>query len=406
MGKPEERSAIASIVRAAMKDAHGTLKQVIESGVEASHFQTGEASELFRAVLEKIKQGQRFHHGLAKLTDGAQKVAQWAVSLPDADPLGHALAGLAQSNINSLIADGLRKALAALQAGDYSEAQALARSIGDLAPVAQEEIRGIAKVAADMFAEAKLGRRSVKTGIADLDRFIGGLPANLTVIGAQPGVGKSGFLGSMALSMAAQGMRVGILSLEDASPWLPRRLVAQALRVPVRDILEAKDRPHLLERIGNATTELATQFGESIFMADAVKPTIQQACALMEKMLFLKKVNAVFLDHIGELSLSSENRFDLEVGNALSAIRGIATRHGVPVVVFAHTKRSQGEDGKPRATDFANSADMERKARLALALKREPESDELQVHVVKNTEGPAGSMVTLPFDLESGMVKL
>jgi replicative DNA helicase len=175
--------------------------------------------------------------------------------------------------------------------------------------------------------------------------------------------------------------------------------------VPVREILEAKEKPHLLERIENATQALTESYDQTILMAEAVKPTVPQVVGLMERMVYLKKVGCILMDHIGELSLDSNNRFDLEVGNALSAIRGVATHHGIPIVVFAHTKRTQSEDGKPRATDFANSADMERKARLALALKREMDSEELEVHVVKNTEGPSGGVVTLGFDKESGMLK-
>jgi len=59
---------------------------------------------------------------------------------------------------------------------------------------------------------------------------------------------------------------------------------------------------------------------------------------------------------------------------------------------------------KPTLSDFANSSGAERKARLAIALTREHGASVLQAHILKQTNGPSGITVDLPFDLQSGMV--
>jgi hypothetical protein len=61
-------------------------------------------------------------------------------------------------------------------------------------------------------------------------------------------------------------------------------------------------------------------------------------------------------------------------------------------VVAAHLRRREGlgPEAPPVASDFANSAGIERKARVAVGLYREVGSDTLGMAVLKNTMGKTG----------------
>jgi hypothetical protein len=86
----------------------------------------------------------------------------------------------------------------------------------------------------------------------------------------------------------------------------------------------------------------------------------------------------------------------------LRELRAIADAHRVPVVVLCHVKRRDGVGDEPRLTDFAFSADVERTARVALALVK-PGEERQGVHVLKQTSGRNGVAVWLRFNGPAAM---
>lgn len=74
------------------------------------------------------------------------------------------------------------------------------------------------------------------------------------------------------------------------------------------------------------------------------------------------------------------------------------------MVVAAHFKRPADPSLPPSFRDFANSSGAERKARVALGLRRNPGSDVLSVHVMKQTNGPAGQVIDLEFGGAAAMI--
>ena len=114
--------------------------------------------------------------------------------------------------------------------------------------------------------------------------------------------------------------------------------------------------------------------------------------------------DSIWLDHAGEILLTASERTDLEIARHLSLLRGIANRFGVPVIVAGHLKRQLDPTQPPLLSSFANSSGAERKARVALGLQRRAGSDVLSVHVLKQTNGPAGQIVDLKFAGAAAMI--
>jgi DNA repair protein RadA/Sms len=63
------------------------------------------------------------------------------------------------------------------------------------------------------------------TGIGELDRALGGglVPGSVTLLGGEPGIGKSTLLLQLADAVSAQGRRVMYVSAEESAPQLRRR---------------------------------------------------------------------------------------------------------------------------------------------------------------------------------------
>jgi replicative DNA helicase len=244
------------------------------------------------------------------------------------------------------------------------------------------------------------------TGIEALDFVAGGLQPTLTVIGAMPGVGKSALLATIIGNLARRGERVGLLSLEDERMWVANRLIAEASGIPVFVLGNRPLGSHQLERYGDATARVY-EWLRHVVIEDTHGLTPHQVVASARQMVAMG-CRAVLVDHLGEVRLERSDRHDLDIAEALSALRGISKRYKVPVVVACHMKRRDGleDDKPPRLSDFAFSAAVERMARVALGLFRDKSAvaRRLGVAVLKQTNGPSGFTFTLNMHERSGTV--
>lgn len=256
---------------------------------------------------------------------------------------------------------------------------------------------------ADALANGGSLAKPVPTGIKPLDAVIYGWQPTLCLVGADPGVGKSATLAKSAYYGAQNGTKCAFFSLEDPPRWIATRLVSSISRVEVLRILYGRLSKHELELVEKGLEELG-RFSDNIVTFDgSERPMATERLVSIAKSLVASSgVKCVYVDHAGELRSTERDRHDLEVASQLSLLRGLANATGVPVVVAMHMRRRQ--NSKPTLSDFANSAGAERKARLALALTREPGASVLQAHVLKQTNGPSGLTVDVPFDLQSGMI--
>lgn len=249
------------------------------------------------------------------------------------------------------------------------------------------------------------GERIISTGFPSLDDAILGWQPTLNIIGAQPGVGKSALLASTTRSMAKAGYRVAIFSLEDHPKWLAWRMLSAEAKVRQGTLRTGRLNAFEKEKVEACQDELKGYMANVIVDGShAMSPSDLVHAA--RSMIVNDGVDAVIVDHLGELRFERayRDRYDLDLMDGLSDLRSIAKSHNVPVIVAAHFKRT--EHAEPKLTDFANSSAPERQARVALGLTRDPGSDILKVHVLKNTNGgPAGPVIDLHFVGISAMVR-
>jgi replicative DNA helicase len=245
--------------------------------------------------------------------------------------------------------------------------------------------------------------KCVPTGIGGLDAVIYGWQPTLCLLGADPGVGKSATLVRSAYNGACKGIKSAFFSLEDPPSFISTRLVSSLARVEILRILYGKLTNEELAKV-EAGLELLGRVSDNIITIDGSERAmaVERLCSVARSLVSSSGVQCVYVDHAGELCSVARDRHDLEVAGQLSALRGLANATGVPVVVAMHMKRRL--NSKPTLSDFANSSGAERKARLALALTREPGADLIQAHILKQTNGPSGISIDLQFDKESGMV--
>lgn len=405
LASPVEREALCGLVQAAYAHPSDTYRKLLEARFEPGDFTDPKAQQVAKDLFETLTLGKRYLPGLAKLAPDALKLAEWASAPGGAVALNGALAALKNDSRRVLLSALLLQLAQGLKTGATTSDEALqAIESSGLHAQSSGNTRTMAEIVESVHQQAKAGKsRLVRTGFREWDARLGGVRSTLTVIGAQPGVGKSALLGGLAIQFAARNQNVGVLSLEDEGEWLGRRVAAAASGLSLGDIYEA--RPEVVEILGQTAAALKSDVPR-LFVRDLAKPTPSELVASARQMIAAHRLSVLMIDHLGELDVGRRERHDLEVDSALSSIRAIANKASIPVILFAHTKRKDG-DGPPQLTDFAFSAGVERKARLALALTRlvDPlRPTAMTLHVLKNTEGSSGFSFELPFLSRTALV--
>lgn len=267
------------------------------------------------------------------------------------------------------------------------------------------------------------------TGLADLDRMVGGWPrGQLSVVAGRPGAGKSAFA-TMSLRQAAlAGHGCLFFSLEMTMQQLLARMLCDLAYtrdqpIEYQTVIESKlddDRLlHRLERAHERFESLPLQIEEErgINLHDISARTRKAVDAFERRG---QKLEVIFVDHM--LLLQPSGRYKgnrvREVAEISDALATIASDLDIAVVALCQLNRGvEGRDSKvPRLADLRDSGAIEEDASLVLFLHRrayylaqqrhnDPELEterlemleacklELDLSVAKNRNGRTGSLV-------------
>lgn len=212
------------------------------------------------------------------------------------------------------------------------------------------------------------------TGLADLDKTIGGLQAgDLIVCGARPGMGKSALGVCIALAAARSGATVGIWSLEMPGQQIGGRAAAIDTRIPYAALragrLEAEDWSRLL----------AAQKA-SLDLPIYVDPTpALRLSALASAARRIKRrhgLGLIVLDYIqlmrGDTVRRDGNKVQ-EVAEITAGLKAMAKDLNVPVLGFSQLNRGveQRDEKRPLLSDLRDSGSIEQDADIVMFLYRE-----------------------------------
>lgn len=418
-----ETLTLKALVGTYDEDRQAAAAVLDETRLDAVDFTTSATQALFVALSATIRSGDAIDVvALAKNLKG--RVPAPLVMNVVASTEGFLNKGLARSRVATLkdaarrrrIGETLKSLHALLGTETSTEAivgelEKALREVGAESHKGAGSLDGSMMGLIDRLEAVQSGKReaTLSTGIDALDYAVGGLQPTLTMVGALPGVGKSALFAAIARNLAARGLKVGVLSLEDEREWLAERILAEAASVPLFVLGNKPLTNAQMERIGDCSQGVHALLA-NILVDDSAAMTPAEVVASARAMV-ARGCRAVLVDHLGEIRLNRSERHDLDVQEALQDLRGIAKTYRVPVVVACHLRRREGLniDSVPRLTDFAFSASIERCARVALGLFR-PKADApdevlLGVEVLKQTKGPANFNFKLNVGRLSGTVQ-
>jgi replicative DNA helicase len=214
----------------------------------------------------------------------------------------------------------------------------------------------------------------VSSGIADIDRLVGGLkPDRLVVLAGRASMGKTALALTWLLAAAKAGVPVAIFSLEMSREQLLGRLVAAETGI---DTFRQENGPLSnldVESIVQATGHLRKL---PIHIDDTPGLTAQQIRLRSARLKRRFKIGMVVVDHIqlmrGDRIRKSENRVQ-EISDITGTLKGVAKELGLPVVALSQLNRGveARDDKRPGLADLRDSGTIEQDADIVLFLFRE-----------------------------------
>lgn len=431
---PAEVALLGLVTRVSMRSPADALSLLVEIDLAPEDFARPglpAISRAMRAILERghaigslgladeiLAMGERIPMG--DLLDSVENAQ--ALSSAEAPALAARIRDLARRRRMAAIAERLQSAAHDATEAPQDSALSISAALVELGTAGEQPdvtLQDALMEYLERMDEIRAGTRlaTVPTGIEIWDQLLGGLQAGVvTFIGAQPSVGKSALIGSMARNIAKSGHVVGVFSLEDSRDWLVERTLSWESGVPVRRLVTADVRSHENADFASAG-ERVHGWASRMIIDDRSRLTAQQVAAKARHWVATRGARAIIVDHLGELDLGNgHDRHDLAVTAAVVHLRDVAKELNVPVVVCAHFARPPRSNDEPRyqrptSSSWANSSGVERMARVAVGLwlpkpaEGAAPNDEIVCTVLKQTRGDKDFDFTMLLDRPSGLVR-
>ncbi|MBO4283648.1 MAG: replicative DNA helicase [Clostridia bacterium] len=219
-------------------------------------------------------------------------------------------------------------------------------------------------------AEHKQVDSGVRTGFSDLDRVLVQLgPADLVLVGARPGMGKTSFAMNIAVNAAkSTGKAVCVFSLEMSGEQLVNRMLSSEAMVDSHALRTGEIRPEDWQRLADASAMLA---GCNLLIDDTSGVTVTDMKAKLRR---VKNLGLVVVDYLQLMQASKniESRVQ-EVADISRNLKIMAKELSVPVICCAQLSRGpeQRESKKPMLSDLRDSGAIEQDADVVLFLYRD-----------------------------------
>lgn len=246
----------------------------------------------------------------------------------------------------------------------------------------------------------------VPTGLIDLDRLLGGLQkSDLLIVAGRPGMGKTGFLLSVAKNAAQKHKKhVAVFSLEMSVEQLVSRLIAQETGIDTQRLRTGKLKDEEWLIFTNAIEVLS---GTHIWLDDTPAITPLQLRTKCRRLHLEHELDLIIVDYLQLMSGDSRNDNRVQEVSYISRnLKVLARELNVPVLAAAQLSRAveQRSDKIPQLSDLRESGSLEQDADIVMFIHRpdaldkdNPRQDVAHLIVAKHRNGPTHGGIELLF---------
>jgi replicative DNA helicase len=272
--------------------------------------------------------------------------------------------------------------------------------------------------AVDMAARAyqRDGRLSgIATGLADLDRKMGGLQqSDLVILAGRPGMGKTALATNIAYNIAQawrhelrpdgrietiNGGVVGFFSLEMSAQQLANRIISEQTDIPSHKILRGEIDPSDFDRIATVAREMETL---PLYIDETGGLSIAQLAARARRLKRQRGLDVLVIDYLQLLQGSSRRAAEgrvQEITEITTKLKALAKELNVPVLALSQLSRQveNRDDKRPQLSDLRESGSIEQDADVVLFVFREE-------YYLSNKEPRPGTEEHVKWQTEMAMV--
>ena len=276
----------------------------------------------------------------------------------------------------------------------------------------KRDVQPIQQVLSEVFDRVEdLSKRGdelygVPTGLIDLDKLLGGLQkSDLLIIAGRPGMGKTGFMLSVAKNAAQKHKKhVAMFSLEMSNEQLVQRLIAQETGIDTQRLRTGKLNPDEWPLFTHAIDVLSDTH---LFLDDTPAITPLQLRTKCRRLHLEYHLDLVIVDYLQLMSSDkpTDNRVQ-EVSFISRNLKVLARELEVPVLAAAQLSRAveQRQDKRPVLSDLRESGSLEQDADIVMFIHRpdalekdNPRSNLAELIVAKHRNGPTHSGIEMVF---------
>ncbi len=343
--------------------------------------------------------------GLDQAVVAMPSISDWLVSCADSVVSGESAIPIARTiapqlrkrhaiNVLSEAIDALRMEDTELDAVVSSVLQTLDTGQNDTVLSAKDAFeRGL-----DLLNKKVSGQlRGFPTGINSLDDLLGNLwPGDLCVIAGRPGMGKTAFAMTAAMSMAISGHPVALFSLEMTAEQLIWRAMSSLSGIPFWAIHRGNLSQEELAKISGAA-----DFFNSLplYILPSSSPTIYDIRRESVRLVRRHNIRAIFVDYLQRVAPPTHlrNQIDAAVGATCKVAKSIARDTNTCVVMLAQLNRlsEHREDKRPSLHNLRDSGNIEQEADSVVFIYRDAyyrlnNDPQVELIVGKNRHGATG----------------
>ena len=208
--------------------------------------------------------------------------------------------------------------------------------------------------------ELRLKSKPLKTGFESIDKTMGYLRGgDFVVLAAATGMGKTCMMLNIALSMAKQGKKVLIFSLEMSKEQLMNRIVSSETGISASKFRNATMTEEeslkyfefvYSENFLNLNIQICTEYN---ITTDKIRTTVLES-----------KADIVFIDYMGLISGGNKQSSYERVSEISRNLKLLAMESNKPLIVLHQLNRSSAErkDKRPIISDLRDSGKIEQDA--------------------------------------------
>lgn len=259
----------------------------------------------------------------------------------------------------------------------------LNRAEQDLFGIAQGHLKGstesMTKLIKDAIehiedvAKKPSGISGVETGFRELDKLTSGFqPADMVVLAARPGMGKTAFVLSLARNTAVEFNKgVAVFSLEMSALQLVNRLIASETELSQEKLKKGKLENHEWEQLHAKINRLSDA---PLFIDDTPALSVFELRAKCRRLKSQYDIQMVIIDYLQLMTTgSSDGNREQEISMISRSIKSIAKELKVPIIALSQLSRAvetRGGEKRPQLSDLRESGAIEQDADMVMFIYR------------------------------------